>query len=382
MKARVIAYYLPQFHPIPENDEAWGPGFTEWTNVAKAKPQFRGHYQPRIPADLGFYDLRLPEVREQQAELAREAGIEGFCYYHYWMGNGKLLLQRPFEEVLKSGKPNFPFCLCWANHEWTTKTWQNGGKTKMIAPMVYGGEEDYIAHFNYIVPALKDKRYICVDGKPLFSIYDPYNFTDVCHFMEIWRKLALSNGLPGIHFSAMINNTTTIRRTADGKLKHAIPNIESSSEVFSDILSLGFDSITSYGKARGEMIAMGKYQRIIKKYLHKHLPFLPALRYDYPHTVKYFFSPEDQWENVFPVVIPQWDRTPRAGNGEGIYINATPANFEKHLLTALDTISNKTDEHKIIFIKSWNEWGEGNYLEPDTLYGHGYLNALKKTLCG
>ena len=126
MKPRIIGLYLPQYHPIPENDEWWGKGFTEWTNVAQARPQFRGHYQPRIPADLGFYDLRLPEVREQQAELAREAGLEGFCYYHYWFGNGKQLLERPFNEVLSSGKPDFPFCLCWANHDWTNKTWKKG----------------------------------------------------------------------------------------------------------------------------------------------------------------------------------------------------------------------------------------------------------------
>ena len=215
MKARVIAYYLPQFHPIPENDEAWGKGFTEWTNVARAKPQFRGHYQPHIPADLGFYDLRLPEIREQQAALAREYGIEGFCYYHYWMGRDKLLLQRPFQEVLESGKPDFPFSLCWANHEWTTKTWQKDGKNKVIAPMEYGGEKDYTEHFNYVLPAFKDKRYITIDGKPVFVIYDPYHFKDVSIFMEIWRKLAEENGLPGIYFVAQIANTSTIKRNAD-----------------------------------------------------------------------------------------------------------------------------------------------------------------------
>ena len=174
MKARIIAYYLPQFHPIPENDEVWGKGFTEWTNVAKAKPLFRGHYQPRIPADLGFYDLRLPEVREQQAELARDAGVEGFCYWHYWFGNGKMLLERPFEEVLKSGKPDFPFCLCWANHSWTTKTWKKGhgsSSRTMIAEQLYPGEEDDIAHFNYCLPAFKDPRYITVEGKPLFGVF-------------------------------------------------------------------------------------------------------------------------------------------------------------------------------------------------------------------
>ena len=380
MKARVIAYYLPQFHPIPENNEAWGSGFTEWTNVAKAKPLFRGHYQPRIPADLGFYDLRLPEVREQQAWLAREAGIEGFCYYHYWMGGGRQLLQRPFNEVLASGKPDFPFCLAWANHEWTTKTWQNGGRKKMIAEMLYPGDEDYTAHFNYVLPAFRDHRYITVDGKPIFSIFDPYHFIDVSHFINLWRELAIKNGLSGIHFTAMINNTSTINRKADGTIQRILPNLESSADVYDSILSLGFDSITSFGKARGEMMAMGKYLRIAKKYIHKHLPILPALRYDYPKTVRNFFSPEDTRENVFPTIFPQWDRTPRAGNGEGIYVNATPQHFQTHIENALRIVADKQPEHRILFLKSWNEWGEGNYIEPDEKYGHGFLDALKESI--
>ena len=158
MKARVIAYYLPQFHPIPENDNVWGPGFTEWTNVAKARPVFHNHYQPKIPADLGFYDLRLEETRIQQAQLAKEAGIEGFCYWHYWMGNGKQLLQRPFEEVLSSGKPDFPFCLAWANHDWKTNTWKNKGGNKMICEQLYPGDEDYNNQFNHLLPEFKDHR--------------------------------------------------------------------------------------------------------------------------------------------------------------------------------------------------------------------------------
>lgn len=380
MKARVIAYYLPQFHPIPENDEVWGKGFTEWTNVAKAKPLFRGHYQPRIPADLGFYDLRLPEIREQQAQMAREAGIEGFCYYHYWMGNGKQLLQRPFEEVLASGKPDFPFCLCWANHEWTTRTWQNGGKTKMIAPMVYSGDEDYTAHFNYVLPALRDKRYITVDGKPLFSIYDPYHFTGVRRFMELWRQLAKENGLPGIHFTAWMSSTSTIKRKDDGSIERVLPNLKSSADVYNQILSLGFDCITSYGKSRAEMLYMGKYKRIITKYVHKHIPFLPSLRYNYAKVMPHFFAPEDSWENVFPTIFPQWDRTPRAGSSEGIYVNATPENFKRHIEDALNVIKDKQQEHQILFLKSWNEWGEGNYVEPDLRYGHGFLDAIRETV--
>ena len=201
-KARVIAMYLPQYYPIPENDEVWGKGFTEWNNVAKARPLFRGHHQPNIPADLGFYDLRLPEIREQQAEFARNAGVEGFMYWHYWMGNGKRLLNRPIDEVLESGKPDFPFCFGWANHDWKTSTWttiHNFEKNHMICPVVYS-EEDYIAHFNWCLKAFKDPRYIKVDGKPFFLLYDALALPDHKHFFELWNKLARGNGFPGIHF--------------------------------------------------------------------------------------------------------------------------------------------------------------------------------------
>src|SRR5690606_21147409 len=202
-KARVIAFYLPQYHPIPENDETWGKGFTEWTNVGKARPLFKGHYQPRVPADLGYYDLRLPEVREAQAQMAREAGIEGFMYWHYWFGNGKRVLERPFNEVLESGKPDFPFCLGWANHSWTTHSWNSKTQWKknaVIFEQLYPGVDDFINHFNTVLPAFKDSRYITVDDKPIFMGYAPQEIPDVKLFVTTWRKLAEENGLPGIHF--------------------------------------------------------------------------------------------------------------------------------------------------------------------------------------
>lgn len=383
MNARVIAYYLPQFHPIPENDEHWGAGFTEWTNVAKAKPLFRGHYQPRVPADLGFYDLRLPEVREQQAQLAREAGIEGFCYWHYWFGNGKMLLQRPFEEVLQSGKPDFPFCLAWANHSWTMDTWNNDhGKTakRMIAEQLYSGDEDYIAHFNYCLPAFRDKRYITVEGKPLFVLFDAYFFTDVKRFIEVWREQAQKNGLPGIYFVAITKSTTTATRREDGTFERHMPDLKSSAQVYNDILSLGFDGINSFGKPRAEMISEGHYINLARKWLHLHLPFLPAMKYDYPKVVKHMFAPEDAWDNVFPSIMPQWDRSPRVGTEEGVYVNATPENFEQHIRHALKIIEKKDDEHRILFLRAWNEWAEGNYVEPDLKHGHGFLQALARVL--
>lgn len=380
MKARVIAFYLPQFHPVPYNDKVWGPGFTEWTNVAKARPLFHGHYQPRIPADLGFYDLRLPETREQQAELASSAGVEGFCYWHYWMGNGKRLLSRPFDEVLASGKPDYPFCLAWANHDWTTKTWKNNGGTTMIAEQLYPGKEDYINHFNVVLPAFKDHRYITVDGKPLFCIFDPYRFPDVEEFMELWRKLAKENGLEGVYFVAMCNSTTTMVRDADGKIHRVLPNLESSEAVYKSFLNMGFDGINSLGKSRAEMLYSGKYRRLIRFALQQRFSFMPTLKYEYPEVVKNFFAPEDSWENVFPTILPQWDRSPRTGKSEGVYVNSTPENFQKHIKKALDVIKDKSQEHRILFLRSWNEWGEGNYVEPDMKYGHGFIDAIRNTI--
>jgi len=382
MKARAIAFYLPQFHPIPENDKYWGKGFTEWTNVAKARPLFKGHYQPHIPADLGFYDLRLPEVREQQAELAREAGIEGFCYWHYWFGNGKQLLERPFNEVVASGKPDFPFCLAWANHDWTTSTWKKGMKDGMIAEQLYMGHDDNVAHFNAMLPAFKDKRYIKVDGKLLFLIYDPYRFVHVEAFMEDWHQLAKEYELPDFYFVAMCNSTNTRVRLPEGGIGkgRVMPDLKSSAKVYNDFLSLGFDGINSIGKSRAEMIVQGKYKRALLFKLHEKFSFLPALKYNYPEVVKHFFAPEDSWENVFPSIYPNWDRTPRTSDQDGIYINATPENFQHHIEQALEVIKDKQAEHRILFLRSWNEWGEGNYVEPDLKYGHGFLDAIHNTI--
>ena len=380
MKARVIAFYLPQFYPVPDNDKVWGPGFTEWTNVAKARPLFHGHYQPRIPADLGFYDLRLEETRLQQAQLAKDAGIEGFCYWHYWMGNGKRLLNRPFDEMLASGRPDYPFCLAWANHDWTTRTWKNKEGNTMIAKQLYPGDQDYINHFNLVLPAFRDRRYITVDGKPIFVIYDPYHFPDIRHFIELWRSLATKNDLAGIYFVAMCNSTTTIKRHEDGTIERILPNLKNSTDVYNSFLEMGFDSINPLGKSRAEMLYSGKYKRIIRFTMQQHLSFMPTLRYNYPKVMKFFFSPEDSWENVFPSILPQWDRSPRTGKEEGVYVNSTPENFSKHIADALNIIKCKTDEHKILFLRSWNEWGEGNYVEPDIKYGHGFLNAIKKNV--
>ena len=378
MNARIIALYLPQFHPIPENDEWWGKGFTEWTNVAKAKPLFRGHYQPRIPADLGFYDLRLPEVREQQAELAREAGIEGFCYYHYWFGNGKQLLERPFNEVLTSGKPDFPFCLCWANHDWTNKTWKKGSSIRrdsMIMQMQYS-MEDHRQHFMSVLPAFKDPRYIRVDNKPLFAVWAPRDIPDVSAFIDLWQQLARENELPGIHFVGYTTNTFG-RSRENGKI--TLWPTDVSGKLYQELLDKGFDAVISSGLHRAQSIVHGKFKMLT--YFLKDQTFLQAkLRTDYSKVMRNYYVPEDAWENVYPTLLPQWDRTPRAGAKTDPLINSTPEKFQTSVEEAIRLIQNKHPEHQILFLKAWNEWGEGNYVEPDLKFGHGYLDAIKNAI--
>ena len=378
MKARVLALYLPQFHPIPENDEWWGKGFTEWTNVAKAKPLFRGHYQPKIPTELGFYDLRMSEIREQQAELAREAGIEGFCYWHYWFGNGKRLLERPFNEVLESGKPDFPFCLAWANHTWSSKTWnkeKHENTPIVLMEQQYLGVEDYTQHFYAVLPAFRDKRYVTVDGKPFFMIYAPLGFKDVKTFMKVWRELANKEGLKGVHFVGI--SSVTFRDFETGKLRKS-PTTEKEANDY--LLKIGFDAVASNGMTRANV----KNQGLIKIYLKgiiKKMGFNIVDKIKQKDINRYLFTDEDKRENVYPIILPNYDRCPRT-NKDIFYYDSTPKVFEESIKDCITYLKNKQDDHKIVVLKSWNEWGEGNYVEPDIKYGRGYIEALKNVLKG
>lgn len=375
-KARVIAFYLPQFHPVPENDKMWGKGFTEWTNVAKAKPLYRGHYQPQIPSDLGFYDLRVPEVREEQAKMAKEAGVEGFCYWHYWFGNGKRILERPFNEVLKSGKPDYPFCLGWANHSWSNKTWQKTGhftKDVTFLEQNYLGDEDFILHFNTILPAFKDHRYITVDGKPLFLVFAPEDIPNPSHFIELWQKLAKENGLKGIYFVARLSSMSKLSLQNTGAR-------DETHERYQKYLDFGFDAINSDMQRYAETKVAGFTKKAMRAVVRKLAGNFTALRYDYTEIMSYFHNEEERREEVHPQIIPRLDRTPRSGKDARIYDNSTPEKFEKAIDDALDLIKNKKPEHRIIFLQAWNEWGEGNYMEPDIKFGHGYLDALKKKI--
>ncbi len=354
--SRFIAFYLPQFHPIPENDEWWGKGFTEWTNVAKARRLFPGHKEPHIPADLGFYDLRLPEVREAQAQLAKEAGIEGFCYWHYWFGNGKRLLERPFTEVVASGKPDFPFCLAWANHSWKKKLWDPDapGKDIMLMEQLYPGDDDYINHFNTLLPAFKDKRYIRVNGKLLFIIYDPVGSPDIPHIMKLWRNMAAKNGLGDFYFVAT---------DADSRCKERN-------------LKLGFDAIYNADKTNIHHHC-SIFTKVILMLGRK--MGIPTV-FKYKNAIKYMINDDCKSQTTIPCIVPNWDHSPRSGRNATILRGAHPKYFKELVQMSLTTVKNKPAEEQLIFIQSWNEWGEGNYMEPDLEFGKGNLDALKSAI--
>ena len=377
MRARVIAYYLPQYHPVPENDKFWGKGFTEWTNVAKAKPLFRGHYQPQIPADLGFYDLRLSEVREAQADLAREAGIEGFCYWHYWFGNGKKVLDMPFNEVLKSGRPDFPFCLGWANHSWTTKTWEKGKSftsETMIFEQLYPGDEDYTAHFYDVLPAFRDHRYITVEGKPLFVIFDPDAFKDATHFMKLWNELAKKNGLKGVYFVGRCD------ALPDMSLKSIRKIDQLTKPRYENMLKRGYDGINSVTLKYAEFKATGVLHKAVHSFMRKYFGGWVLDKYKYGDIMKHFITPEDYMDRIYPQLIPRRDRSPRSGRKAMIYYNSTPELFEIAAENAVKCVEKRDMDHRLIFLNAWNEWGEGAYMEPDIRYGKKYIETLRKVL--
>lgn len=351
-RARLIAFHLPQFHPTPENDAWWGKGFTEWTNVAKAKALFPGHYQPHVPADLGFYDLRLPEAREAQAALAKEYGVEGFCYYHYWFG-GRRILERPVDEILRLGEPDFPFCLCWANHSWST-VWQ--GTNQMLIEQTYPGLDDHAAHFEWLLSAFTDRRYLTVDAKPVFVIYEPDNIPDICKVTDFWRERAARAGLPGLYLIGVAHRDERWDprpRGLDASTMQALPKRDGRipRRYLSTKLKLALEG-------NKHELTIWDYEEI--------LPSL--LRSNHP-----------EWRD-YPLVLPNWDNTPRSGLRGLVFHDATPEKFRGLLKEAISRVADHPPQERIVFLKAWNEWAEGNYVEPDQKWGRAWLKVISEEL--
>lgn len=364
MVAEIIAFYLPQYHPFKENDEWWGKGFTEWTNVGKAKSLFRGHNQPRVPTELGYYDLRLPIIREQQAQMAREAGVTAFCYWHYWFGNGKRLIPEVFQEVLDNGKPDFPFCLGWANHSWFAKNWNSDGTTtqKLLMEQTYPGIEDEKMHFDFLLKAFKDSRYVKIEGKPLLYIFAPQNLP--LEYLDNFCKWSKEAGFPGLYLVANMANP----HYSEAMAKQA-----------------GYDAM-SYQRLGNHLYegneikdkiirqVQVRWKKVKSFFVHR-----PPFMNDYSKCYKYLIRPEvDSREDIIPSILPQWDHTPRSGWNGSLLVNAKPEYFYEHCKQALDVV--KTKKNPILFLKSWNEWGEGNMMEPDLTHGRGFIEALRKAV--
>lgn len=358
-KVRAIAFYLPQFYPTPENDEWWAPGFTEWTNVGKAKPLFHGHYQPRVPADLGYYDLRVPETREKQAKLAKEAGLEGFCYWHYWF-NGRRLLDRVFREVVESGKPDFPFCLCWANHSWYAKTWDPNSPDKLLIKQTYGGVKDFTAHFNAMLPAFKDERYIRVDGKPVFGVFD-IHFSDFKLFKDTWNQLAKENGLGEFYFFGLCQQTYEIPAAKEN----------------------GFEHIVAGTLVEAHYHADSKLRRRWGFFKRKHfkVPYVVEYRKYVDFAIDYYKNHYEQSSWMIPCIEPGFDHSPRSSYRGTVFNHSTPEEWGRLCKDIINMVeSSNSHEDKLLFIKAWNEWAEGNYLEPDIVYGKGFINELAENI--
>jgi lipopolysaccharide biosynthesis protein len=350
---RVIAVYLPQYYPVKENDEWWGKGFTEWINVAKAKPLFKGHYQPHIPADLGFYDLRVPETRKSQADLAREYGIYGFCYYHYWF-SGKRMLERPFSEVIQSKEPDFPFMLCWANEPWT-RSW-DGGEKKILIKQEYSEEDDY-NHITYLLSVFEDPRYIRIDGKPVFVIYRSTKIPDLRRTVKKWREEASKKGM-----------------------ELYICRFESFSETGEQYMSDIFDASIEFSAHINEKYKKKYIKKILNKIsriLTNKNSFLDVV--SYPEYVDFVIKQIESDYKCYPCVVPMWDNTARKGRNMFAFINSTPQYYKKWLSHALSRESYSSDEN-LVFINAWNEWGEGNHLEPCQKWKRRYLEVTKESI--
>ena len=352
LAARAIAFYLPQFHPVPENDAWWGPGFSEWTNVARARPLFRGHEQPHLPGDLGFYDLRLAESRAAQAALAQHYGVDAFCYWHYWFG-ARRMLNRPFDEVLATGQPRMKFCLAWANHTWSG-IW-DGAPNRVLIEQVYPGETDDRAHFDHLLPAFEDERYLRVDGKPLFYVFRPEQVPDVRAFCQRWQEMAKAAGLGGLYLVAEVSDLL------GGGPKCRPPE------------ELGFDAGV-YIRMPAQVDAATTFKMRVRR---KFLRWPEA----YPYSAEVPERPVGySGDTVHPCVYPNWDNTPRSGRRGLVIRGSEPARFRTLVRETVRQIQHQEPDRRLLFIKSWNEWAEGNYLEPDRTHGHGYLEALHAEL--
>lgn len=358
---KVIAFYLPQFHTFPENDAWWGKGFTEWTSVKGAKPLYEGHMQPRVPLNENYYDLTDIEVMRWQANLAKEYGVYGFCYYHYWF-DGKLLMEKPMEMMKDDNSIDLPFCICWANENWT-RAWAAKQREVLIS-QTYGERVGWKEHFDYLLPFFKDKRYICVDGKPLFVIYRPEIIPCLRDMLEYWQALAVQAGLPGLAFAYQYREYNHLTSPTGDLFDYGIE--------YQPIFSRKkYRRSLKYVWEYGVNTLANRFSILQNRYT--------ALRYDYCKEWENIIHTMPRDEKMIPGAFVDWDNTPRHKFRGSMYENATPENFEKYLTIQIRR-AKEIYQKDMLFMFAWNEWGEGGYLEPDEQRGYGMLQAIKNAL--
>lgn len=383
MKLRPIAIHLPQFHPFPENDEWWGKGFTEWTNVTKAKPLYEGHYQPQLPADLGFYDLRLADCRLEQEKLAKEYGFYGFCYYHYWF-NGKLLMERPLEEKLNNPKEDFPFMLCWANENWT-RIW-DGGENNILMAQNYN-MEDHIAHINYLMPFFKDERYIKIDGKAVFAVYRTTKIPEFDKVAEIWKQEAKKHGVElyitrfesfgergeefmseNIDASIEFQPHSGLKVFNDKEYQKSLASKQSHKSLRDEIsmatIKQSYDHWSKKLKLKNTAEAENSDGKIIE--------YSDFIEFDIEHG-----KSEKVHHKFYKCACPGFDNTARKSKNYVILKDSTPELFKHWVEEKIKLFTPYSEEENLFFINAWNEWAEGNYMEPNRKWGRAYLEAVK-----
>ncbi len=342
---KLFAFYLPQFHPIPENDRWWGEGFTEWTNVARGRKQFEEHYQPHVPERLGFYDLRHPETRTHQADLARSYGITGFCYYYYSFGT-KRLLDRPLREMLTSGEPDLPFCICWANENWTRR-W-DGAEHELLIEQRYGPEFDG-ALIDDMMPYFLDRRYLRINGAPVLLVYKPNAIPNPHATIARWRAAARRWGVPDLHLVAALT------------FGHEDPR------------TLGFDAAVEF-PPHGATIAADTYPADgVDPQFSGHI-------LDFNKVVDRQINLPARAFRTYRTAMAGWDNTARLGDRATIFHGADPEAYERWLHTLVSEARLTDPAHRLVFINAWNEWAEGAHLEPDQRFGTGYLEATRRAL--
>lgn len=359
---KIISYYLPQYHRIKENDEWWGDGFTEWVNVKSSKSYFDGHNQPRVPLDNNYYDLTSPETLKWQATLANKYGLYGFCFYHYWMGQDRQLLQKPAEILLSNESIPMRFFFSWANHDWL-RTWATKEKT-MLMKVDYGEKDEWKKHFTYLLPFFKDERYIRINNKPVFSIYDPVAIPNGNQMLRYWQKLAIENGLEGLYF---IYQNNSFHKHPEDKLK------------------LEFESGIEYQPGRVfEKIHKsysGRKKRLLNVISDKMNinSFNMKLTYNYDEVWKEIIHSKPLSEGAIPGGFVDWDDSPRRKNRGSVTLGVTPEKFKKYLSMQ---IKNARDIYNqdMLMLFAWNEWGESGYLEPDETNKYRMLEAVYEAL--